>query len=334
MQNTRLAIIAIVFVHLILGCQNKPGSSITDFSRRIKEAQEQNVPYEEIFTLVDSAITAYPEEASFYFERGICKFHLLNDTGEIADLSHAIMLAKGKDYKTYRMAVNVRGFRWMHQGKHQAAFDDFWELATSNSPCQEPASSRWTHYWNAGLVARHLLRFDLVDSVIQQWKLIDSTSSGLKKLYAETYRLKEMPQEALMVYDALLQDTLERDDYHLWISRAKTLKSLGKDKAAQQDLAVAKALIDGHLIRIKDSLALSDALAEFLFLKGDYPTSIHLCDRFTQEADPLMRSKLYSTRGDAMQATGNLAQACADWKQAVELGWVEAEKKQKALCGI
>lgn len=316
---------------LLAGCKSKIQPTREEFSKRIQATREDFVANQRLL-LLDSAITAYPDEALFYFERGICKAHLSNDTGEIADLSRAINLSEGKDCETYYSALSVRGLRWMHQGKHQAAFDDFWAATTLGEKCQPDADYLDVYLWNAGLVARHALKFDLTDSVIQHWVLVDSGSIELKKLRAETYRLRMMPNEALMAYNTVLLDSHERKDDILWIGRAKVHKALQDNQKAWNDLDVAKSLVDGYILRTKDSISFSHTLAEILYARNENQAAIKICDRFLQDGDPLHRSKLLCTRGEAMQAMGNTDQACADWEKSAALGWGEAQRNLEKYC--
>jgi hypothetical protein len=331
MNYIRITVFMAVLLPALGGCHHKPVPPVSEYLGRIQRTYGR-APIEQRLLIIDSAVTAYPDEAAFYFERGICQFVLRNDSGAISDLSQAILLARDKDCETYRNALDMRGFKLMRKGKHLAAFDDFWEAASPGSKCEEPAHNRMTHYWSAAIVARRQFRFDLVDSVFQQWKLIDSTYSDLQQSYAETYLLKEMPNEALAAYNTVLQDSMCRNDYNVWLGRAKTFLALEKDKDAQQDLATAQALLDGDILRIGDSLSFSVALAEILLLKGEYASTIRICTRFIKDGDALTRSMLICTRGDAMQATGNPEQACDDWEKSAALGWVEADQRLAQFC--
>lgn len=331
MNITRILFLIGPTLIMLWGCKNEPSISISEFSDRIKALKDPS-SNERRCSIVDSAIAAYSDEAYFYFERAICKSYNSNDSGEIADLSRAIQLCKEKDCETYLWAHSIRGFRWMHQGKHEAAFDDFWEAAQPRLACAQSVSGRLSHYWNAGLVATHQLRFDLIESVMQGMMSIDSSSNMLKKLQAETYRLQDKTKEALLTYDFLLQDTSEQYDYDLWIGRARIQKSLGHDLDARKDLAIAKVLVDDHIQRTADSLAFSDVLAEILYLDGQYMAAMTICERFLPLGDPLHCSMLHYTHGETMQAMGNLAQACIDWEKSAALGWGEAQRNLGQYC--
>lgn len=80
----------------------------------------KSADYQKALKVFDKLVKEFPEEADFFSERGVVKFHIQNIEGALKDMDEAVRLQPKKSYR-YSSRAYIRG----HAGMLNKAIEDY-----------------------------------------------------------------------------------------------------------------------------------------------------------------------------------------------------------------